>query len=98
MNRSGKIDTVSEFWVKFCKFMAKRVMKCRVEVYKKGRISKKINEANNPPRATREISEELFFEPASLCRLDGTLGAWRLRSRLAFFYKSMRPIFVQIHY
>jgi len=60
-------------------------MKCKIGVYRKGNVSIKINEANNPPRAIWEISEEFYFEPASLCWLDGTLGAWRLPSRLAFF-------------
>ena len=85
MNGSGKNNTVCGFWLKFSKFGAKRIMKCRGEVYKKGRISIKINEANNPPRGKREISEEFYFEPASPCWVDGTLGAWRLPSRLAFF-------------
>ena len=82
MNCSGKINTVCKFWLKFSTFVAKRVMRCRGEVYKKGRIFIRINEANNPPRATWEISEEFYFEPASLCRLDGTLGAWRLPGRM----------------
>ena len=60
-------------------------MKFRGEIYKERRIFIKINEANNPPKATFEICEEFYFELASLCRLDGTLGAWRLFSRLAFF-------------
>ena len=85
MNRSEKNNTICNFWLKFIKFVAKRVMKCRDEVYKKGRISIKIDEANNPPRSTWEISEEFYFEPASIGWLDGTLGAWRMPSRLAFF-------------
>jgi len=85
MNCSEKINTVCGFWLKFSKFAAKRILNYRSEVYKKGRISIKINEANNPSRRKREISEEFYFEPASPCWLDGALGAWRLSSRLAFF-------------
>jgi hypothetical protein len=85
MNRSGKNNTIRGFWLKFSPFWAKRVMKCRGEVYKEGRIFIKINEENNLPGATREIFEEFYFEPVSPCWLDGTLGVWRLPSRLAFF-------------
>ena len=85
MNRSGKINTVCAFWLKFSEFGAKRIVKYRSEAYKKGIISIKINEANNPPSGKREISEEFYSEPASPCWVDGTLGAWRLPGRLAFF-------------
>jgi hypothetical protein len=85
MNNSAKINIVCGFWLKFSKFRAKRVMKARGDVYRKGRISIKINEANNPSRGKWKISEEFYSEPASPCWLDGALGAWRLPSRLAFF-------------
>jgi hypothetical protein len=98
MNLSGKNNPVCNFWLKFPNFVAKRKMRRRGDVYKKGSTSIKINEANNQPRPIWEISEESYFEPASLCWMDGTLGAWRLPGRLAFFQESMLPFFEQIYH
>ena len=85
MNRSEKNNPVCKFWLKFPKFVAKRVVKYRGGFYKKGNFSIKINEANSAFETKREILEEFCSELVSSSWLDGTLGAWRLPGRLAFF-------------
>ena len=84
MKRSEKNNAFCKFWLKFPNFVAKKIMKCRGEVDKRGNTSIRINETNNQDKPIRDISEELYFEPTSLCWMDGTLGAWGLPSRLAF--------------
>jgi len=85
MKGSGKNKAICNFWLKFPSFLAKSIIKFRGEVCKRERTSIKIDEADKHPRAIWEIYEELFLEPASLCWMDGTLGAWGLPGRLAFF-------------
>ena len=92
MSRSEKNIAICNFWLKFTSFVAKRKVKCKSEVYKKGRTPIKINEANRPFGELWKNPEEIFWNQhlsvGSMERWErgDCPGVWRFaNSPCAFF-------------